>query len=176
MDGADQTHLVKDGVKELSPREKLALSLRYPGPGPRNPYRVVAAALDVSNNRARQIVVAAEQKLADYPMEEKFRFLVKWWHEETGHLSSPADLVTHVAYQYIIHMGPAGIPYILQEIRDNGGAWYTAIRLLDNNTPEISQDIAKSTQLVIHTWERWGREQGYLHEQMNTGDSLVSRV
>jgi hypothetical protein len=94
-------------------------------------------------------------------IEEKFQILVAWWREGTMYLSSPTESARHPAYQQVIAMGPAVIPLILRDLRDNGGNWYIALRNLVADPPYITAEAASNTQAVISEWLGWGRRHGY---------------
>src|SRR5580692_8176691 len=47
--------------------------------------------------------------------------LIDQWRRETGHLSSIDRKATHPAYQAIIATGNRGVPYVLRELKSNGG-------------------------------------------------------
>src|SRR2546429_9333435 len=49
-------------------------------------------------------------------VEERFRSLARNWQEETAHLSSFTKRILNPHYQQIIGMGPAVVPYFLQEL------------------------------------------------------------
>jgi hypothetical protein len=76
-------------------------------------------------------------------------------------LSSPTEIALHDAYQRIIDLGPGVVPFILEDLRDNGGDWYIALRRLVPDPPHINHETARSTQRVIETWLEWGRQHGY---------------
>lgn len=90
-----------------------------------------------------------------------FRDLADWWREGTAFLSSPREKATHPAYERIIAMGPMVVPFILEDLRDNGGDWYIALRKLATDPPQITSETARSTQAVVETWLEWGRRHGY---------------
>lgn len=92
----------------------------------------------------------------------RFDELAAWWREATQFLSSPTEIAQHAAYQRIIAMGSSVVPLILEDLRDNGGDWYIALRRLVSDPPFISQETARSTRRVIDTWLEWGRQHGYL--------------
>lgn len=95
------------------------------------------------------------------PLREHFRDRADWWREGTMFLSSPREIASHPAYQKIIAMGPRVVPFILEDLRDNGGDWYIALRLLVSDPPQITQDTAKSARKVVEMWLEWGRQRGY---------------
>ena len=95
------------------------------------------------------------------PLRKQFRFAARRWREATRYLASPREIAIHESYQTIIDMGPGVVPFILEDLRDNGGQWYIALRRFVADPPEISQETARSTENVIATWLEWGRQHGY---------------
>jgi hypothetical protein len=93
-------------------------------------------------------------------VEEQFRRLADVWRAETAYVSSSSDLVAHPAFQEIVGLGPAVIPYLLWELENRPGHWHRALRRItgaDPVPPEDRGDIGKATQ----AWLRWGKEHGY---------------
>jgi hypothetical protein len=92
------------------------------------------------------------------PLQELFDVRARWWREGTEYVSSPKEIAAHDAYREIILMGPRVIPYILRDLRDNGGDWYIALRALTGGFSPVPPDV-QTTNGVIDAWVRWGREQ-----------------
>ena len=67
----------------------------------------------------------------------------------------------HTAYQAIMAMGEAALPYILEDLRERGGQWYWALEHITRGRgPRI--DPAWATRQVKAAWFEWGRTRGYL--------------
>ncbi len=105
--------------------------------------------------------VAISVRRGDDRLCREFHALADWWREATQFLSSPTEIADHEAYQRIIDIGPRVVPFILEELRDNGGDWYIALRRLVADPPTINQETARSTTKVVDTWLEWGRQRGY---------------
>jgi len=93
---------------------------------------------------------------------ERFRLLAEQWHNETGMLSYPAQIVSHPAYLEIIAIRPKMITPILNDLRDVGGYWYPALRALTGENP-VPKEARGRPQLMKEAWVQWGREHGYLN-------------
>ena len=89
--------------------------------------------------------------------------LAKEWHDATDHLSSPSQIAMHPAYQRIIGMGPSVVPFILEDLRQNGGEWYWALHAITGESP-VPSGVSHSSREVREIWLRWGREHGYMEE------------
>lgn len=93
-------------------------------------------------------------------VEEKFRRLAAVWLAETAFVSSTTDMVAHPAFQEIVGMGTAVIPFLLRELEKRSGHWHRALRRItgvDPVAPADRGDIGKAAEV----WLRWGKEQGY---------------
>lgn len=92
---------------------------------------------------------------------ERFRALAEQWHEETGMLSSPTQIVNNSAYLSIIAMGDVAISFILHDLREVGGYWYPALRALTGASP-VPEEARGRPQLMKEAWLAWGRQYGYI--------------
>ena len=93
-------------------------------------------------------------------LREQFSELVTEWRTGTAGLSSPRAIAGHHAYQQIIDMGEPVIPFILQDMKDNGGWWYPALRTLTGVNP-VPESAKGSPPLNDEAWLQWGRDNGY---------------
>ncbi len=107
--------------------------------------------------RLRVILNAPSER--EQKEERKFRRLADQWLRETEHVSSVNKACMHPAYQRIIGMGPAVVPFLLHELEREPDHWFWALNAITEEDPartEDSLDGAKSA------WLQWGREKGYL--------------
>ncbi len=58
-------------------------------------------------------------------------------------------------------MGTAAIPFILADLRDNGGHWYVALEAITHVAPGTPEERQKP-RTMREVWLRWGTESGYL--------------
>jgi hypothetical protein len=93
-------------------------------------------------------------------IERRFSELVAEWRRGTGGLSSPRAIASHPAYQQIIRMGEAVLPLIFQELRDNGGWWYPALRALTGKNP-VPDEAKGKPPLNRQAWLDWGQRNGH---------------
>jgi hypothetical protein len=96
-----------------------------------------------------------------YSVRQEFGQLVSRWKADTTFLSSDTDIVLHPAYQRIMGMGERVLPLIFQNLRDEGGNWFWALRHITGENPVSSGDIGKSKRMK-EAWLTWGRERHYL--------------
>jgi hypothetical protein len=94
-------------------------------------------------------------------VEHRFRQLEATWMAEVGHHSSTTKLVNHRAFQEIIRLGQAVVPFMLQDLEKRPRLWVWALREITGADPVPVSDrgnIAKMSE----AWLRWARAKGYL--------------
>lgn len=94
-------------------------------------------------------------------LPRQFRQLAALWKAETAGHSSPRALTRHPAYRQIIEMGPPAVPLILQDLAENGGWWYPALRALTGANPVPESARGQPPQNAA-AWLEWGRANGCL--------------
>lgn len=92
-------------------------------------------------------------------LAERFRQLANRWRAETSWLSSTTAIATHPAYQEIIGMGEAALPFILEDLRNNSGHWYWALKAISKEDPVPPRDRGAIKKMKA-AWLRWGRTKG----------------
>jgi len=106
--------------------------------------------------------VPAKQRPEPSPesIESRFRRLAAVWDTETGFLSSMEEASKHPAYQEIIGMGPAVVPFLLRDMQDNHQHWFIALRRITGAQP-VPLEAAGNIPRMVEAWLAWGRENGY---------------
>lgn len=94
-------------------------------------------------------------------IEQQFKVLVAAWRQQTGGLSSPIQKALHLDYLKIIAMGKPILPFILRDLRDHGGQWYSALEAIANVNP-ITNDAVGSIPGMKAAWLEWGRSEGLI--------------
>jgi hypothetical protein len=92
---------------------------------------------------------------------ERFDRLAAEWRAATTWTSSTTEAAMHPAYQAIIGMGQSALPLILQDLRDNSGHWYWALKAISNEDPVPPCDRGSIKRMRAH-WLKWGEAKGYL--------------
>lgn len=105
---------------------------------------------------ARALALAEEEEEDE---ERKFRRLAGQWLRETEHVSSIKKACMHPAYQRIIGMGPAVVPYLLRELEQNPDHWFWALNAITEEDPVRAEDSLDGAKMA---WLQWGRENGDL--------------
>src|SRR5687768_8163976 len=88
--------------------------------------------------------------------EEQFRRLSADWQRETAHLSSSTDRHNHPAYQEIIALGPAALPYLLRDLEVNDTHWFSALRTITGANP-IPASAAGDVPKMASAWLEWAK-------------------
>lgn len=92
--------------------------------------------------------------------EQHFLQLLSKWRKETAFQSSPRVITSHPAYQQIIDIGEPALPFIFEDMPENGGWWYPALRAITGDNP-VPKDARGNRKLNDEAWLRWAREHGY---------------
>ena len=92
---------------------------------------------------------------------EKFVELANRWHEETEYLSSPSRITDNDTYLKIISMGESVIPFILRDLKERGGDWYRALRIL-SGTDQVPIEDRGDVPRMKEAWLHWGHDRGYI--------------
>ena len=108
----------------------------------------------------RRLFRTVEEVKAYLAEEEHFLKLLSEWRKETAFQSSPRIITSHPAYQQIIDIGKPALPFIFEDMRENGGWWYPALRAITGANP-VPKDARGNRALNDEAWLRWGREHGY---------------
>jgi hypothetical protein len=90
---------------------------------------------------------------------ERFRTLARQWRADTQFLSSSREMAMHPAYQAIIGMGAEVLPFILEDLRDNSGHWFWALKSISADDPVVPRDRG-SVKRMRAAWLQWGSSKG----------------
>ena len=136
------------------------------------PGIVVGTLLAISTFGASPQAFELQKQLRDVRMEiesaawsmskrrrERFRQLTGQWRKATQWLSSTTDIAMHPAYQAIIGMGPEALPMILEDLRQNSGHWYWALKAISNEDPVVPRDRGSIKKMKV-AWLEWGETKG----------------
>jgi hypothetical protein len=114
--------------------------------------------------RARHVEARTrEQVKAEHTaqIEREFRALAEQWYLGTMFRSSYLDKILHPAYQKILTLGVAVVPFILRELKDAPSDWFWALRTLTDADP-TTPDQAGNMEAMAEAWLAWGRERGLI--------------
>jgi adenine-specific DNA-methyltransferase len=106
-------------------------------------------------------LVAARPELDLASIPETFTRLARQCRRETAVLSNPRQIAAHPAYQQIIRLGTAAIPFIMEAMKIDGALWLQAMSAISGDKPNglrRSDDIASA----IEQWSVLARGRGWL--------------
>jgi hypothetical protein len=93
-------------------------------------------------------------------LEKKFLRLRDEWKAQRGHEPSTMKTVLLPAYQKIIGIGPAAIPFLLRELDTNVDNWFWALMAITEEDP-VSDSIRGNGKAMAQAWLTWGKDRGY---------------
>ena len=94
--------------------------------------------------------------------EQRFKRLARVWKSETELISKVSKRIIHPAYQKIIGMGDATVPWILMDLAENGpNDWFWALTAITDKNP-ITKEMAGNMIAMTEAWLAWGKNAGYL--------------
>ncbi len=105
-------------------------------------------------NKPRQVAMKKQ-------VGAQFANLASEWKHSIRIISNWNQMILHPCYQRIIGLGPDVIPYILNDLKQNGGHWFWALQALTGENP-IAEDDAGKTRKMAEAWLSWGKERGYI--------------
>lgn len=94
-----------------------------------------------------------------FPLELEFQIKASEWKQDTRFCSSPEISASHPAYKRIIGMGPAVVPFILEDLSKSPALWFDALTALTDEQP-ILPDHAGDMDAMAADWLEWGRKNG----------------
>jgi len=94
-------------------------------------------------------------------IEQHVARLLKSWREETAYLSSSTRITGHPAYQELIALGPAALPFILRDLEQTrDGHLSKALTAITRARPVPTEERGQ-VRKIAETWLRWARENGH---------------
>ena len=100
----------------------------------------------------------------EYTAEEiqaEFTDLASQWIQSVEGMSSTVEMTKHPAYQKIVSMGKAVVPYLLEDLRNNPLYWLPALRQITQQNPVQPEQRGKIKQMA-EAWLNWGKQEGYI--------------
>lgn len=97
------------------------------------------------------------------PKETEFKRLATMWGQETVLQSNMTIKAIHPAYQQIIGMGIAAVPFILKEFQSNRfNDWFWALHAIVKDEVPITTHVAGDIKAMAEIWVKWGERKGFL--------------
>ena len=92
-------------------------------------------------------------------LEKHFRELESQWQDEVGMLSSSTEIVNHHAFQAIIALGPAVVPFMLRDLEKRPRLWVWALPHILGENP-VPDDAGGNVARMSELWLAWARSRG----------------
>ena len=93
-------------------------------------------------------------------LRRRFDQLCETWKAQTRFSSSTTEISTHPAYQQIIGMGRAALPFIFSELRQAPDHWYWALKAITGEDPVPAADRGNLPRMTS-AWLRWAEIHGF---------------
>jgi hypothetical protein len=91
-------------------------------------------------------------------LQQRVTRLLETWRTETAHLSSSTERNAHPAYQEIINIGMAGLPFLLRDLeKTRDGHLSKALSAITGVHPVPPESRGKIAQ-VAEAWLRWAKD------------------
>lgn len=102
-----------------------------------------------------------------------FQDLLETWRRETWFLSYMQQRVLHPAYQRIIGMGWAAVPFILRELEQRPDHLLWALQAITGDDPaRHTHDLPGG----VAAWLQWGRDRGFLTNVAAPGTTVTATL
>lgn len=97
---------------------------------------------------------------ADQDIAHTFTELARAWKAGRGVSSSTRELAGHPAYQEIIRLGPAVLPFVLRELEREPDHWFIALKAITGLDP-VAAGHRGDVRAMSSDWITWGRADGH---------------
>ena len=87
---------------------------------------------------------------------ERFQKLAATWKSAVRFLSDTDEMCSHPAYQEIIGMGPAAVPFIFSELEREPDNWFWALKAITGEDP-VPEEHRGDVALMAKDWLAWGQ-------------------
>jgi hypothetical protein len=126
------------------------------------PEESLSQVIDWLNALHRQ-TSQAKMATRDRPEEVKKEFinLANQWIQAVEGMSSTVEMSKHPAYQKIVNMGQAVIPFLLEDLRQSPLYWLPALRQITQENP-IQLEQRGKIKPMAEAWLNWGKQKGYI--------------
>ena len=83
------------------------------------------------------------------------------WRQETAYLSSSTRITEHPAYQELIALGPAALPFLFRDLEQTGDGHLSKALAAITGAQPISADERGQVRKIADAWLRWARVNGH---------------
>lgn len=96
-------------------------------------------------------------------ISDRFHELVSQWNDERRFLSSPKEMTACVSFKLIIALGPAAVPLIVDQLRNEENSsqrWELFLMELTSANPVTRNDYGKPRR-IAGAWLAWAERNGF---------------
>ena len=87
---------------------------------------------------------------------ERFQKLAVTWKSAVRFLSDTDEMCSHPAYQEIIGMGAAALPFIFSELEREPDNWFWALKAITGEDP-VPEEHRGNVELMAKDWLLWAQ-------------------
>jgi hypothetical protein len=103
----------------------------------------------------------SKEEYSPEQLKVEFTNLASQWTQAVEGMSSTVEMSKHPAYQKIVSMGQAVIPFLLEDLRQNPIYWLPVLRQITKENPVQPEQRGKVKQMA-EAWLNWGKQKGYI--------------
>jgi hypothetical protein len=92
-------------------------------------------------------------------LAQEFQTLAETWRRETAFFSFMPQRALHPAYQRIIGMGWAVVPFLLRDLQRQPDHWFWALQAITGERPAQGTETLAA---AAEAWLKWGLMRGLL--------------
>ena len=87
--------------------------------------------------------------------------LLARWRQETAYLSSSTRITEHPAYQELIALGPAALPFLFRDLEQTGDGHLSKALVAITGPHPVHADERGQVRKIAESWLRRARENGH---------------
>src|SRR5216117_2670475 len=94
-------------------------------------------------------------------IEKRVVRLLGTWREQTAYLSSSTRITEQPAYQELMALGPAALPFLFRDLEQTGDGHMSKALTAITGAHPIPAEERGQVRKIAETWLRWARENRY---------------
>jgi hypothetical protein len=106
-------------------------------------------------------VYDVSQATPEETVEQRVLRLLALWREQTGFLSSSTALVSHPAYQELISLGHAALPFLFRDMAQTSDGHLSSALVAITGAQPVPPEEGGKVKKVAERWLAWARKNGY---------------
>jgi hypothetical protein len=94
-------------------------------------------------------------------VEQRVRRLLSTWREQTGFLSSTTAIIANPAYQELIALGEAALPFLFRDLEQTLDGHLSGALVAITGAQPVPPEEGGKIRKVAERWLDWARQHGY---------------